>query len=350
VAQKADQLIEMMGRGAFREKLVGELSTGTRRIAELACGLTQEPGGPGRLEPVPTVPAVVRNKALAAGAHRWLEGLPGLIADLERDWDISVGPAFADATEAFVSAAVEADGTPVVLKLVVPRSQDAAAHEITALRLCGGEGCVGLLRDDAGRGALLLERLGSSLHDLSLPVAQRHEILCATAQRVWRPAPGAGLPTGEEKARWLGEWIAQAWVELDRPCTPAAIDQALACADRRARAHDPARAVLVHGDVHQWNALAAGEEGYRLVDPDGLWAEPEYDLGIIMREDPLELLDEGSAARARRLAALTGLDVTAIWEWGVVERVSTGLLGVKVGLQPVAGQMLETADRVAQGA
>ena len=32
----------------------------------------------------------------------------------------------------------------------------------------------------------------------------------------------------------------------------------------------------------------------------------------------------------------------------MVERVSTGLLGVKVGLQPVAGQMLEAADRVAR--
>jgi len=295
-----------------------------------------------------TVPAVVRNKALAAGAHRWLDGLPDLIADLERDWSISAGPAFAGATEAFVCAAVAADGTPAVLKLVVPRSDDAAQHEITALRLCGGEGCVELLREDAARGALLLERLGASLYDLGLPMAQRHEILCATAQRVWRATPGAGLTSGEEKARWLAEWIAEAWVELDRPCTRAAVDQALACAERRARAHDPARAVRGHGDVHQWNALAAGE-GYKLVDPDGLVAEPEYDLGIMMREDPLELLDEGSVARARRLAARTGLHATAIWEWGVVERVSTGLLGTKVGLQPVAGQMLRVADRVAQG-
>jgi streptomycin 6-kinase len=53
-------------------------------------------------------------------------------------------------------------------------------------------------------------------------------------------------------------------------------------------------------------------------------------------------------ARAVRLAALTGTDATAVWEWGVVERVSTGLLGVKVGLQPVAGHMLEAADRVAR--
>ena len=44
VVAKAEQLVEMMGLGAFREKLVGELSTGTRRIVELACVLAQEPG------------------------------------------------------------------------------------------------------------------------------------------------------------------------------------------------------------------------------------------------------------------------------------------------------------------
>ncbi len=76
-------------------------------------------------------------------------------------------------------------------------------------------------------------------------------------------------------------------------------------------------------------------------------AEPEYDLGIIMREDPIELLDGDPHERARWLAARTGLDATAIWEWGVVERVATGLLGVKIDLQPVADEMLAAADAVA---
>jgi ABC-type branched-subunit amino acid transport system ATPase component/ABC-type branched-subunit amino acid transport system permease subunit len=43
-SQKANDLVELMGLHAFREKLVGELSTGTRRIVELACVLGQEPG------------------------------------------------------------------------------------------------------------------------------------------------------------------------------------------------------------------------------------------------------------------------------------------------------------------
>lgn len=39
------------------------------------------------------VPAVVRAKALAAGAEGWLDALPDLVADLERDWGIRVGAA-----------------------------------------------------------------------------------------------------------------------------------------------------------------------------------------------------------------------------------------------------------------
>ena len=122
---------------------------------------------------------------------------------------------------------------------------------------------------------------------------------------------------------------------------------ALACAARRVAAHDDERAVLVHGDVHQWNALESGDGRFKLVDPDGLLAEPEYDLGVLMREDPRELLDGDPRERARRLARRYGLDAEAIWEWGAVERVSTGLLGVRIGLRPLADEMLATADRVA---
>lgn len=294
------------------------------------------------------VPAVVRNKALAVGAGTWLDDLPALVAGLERDWGVTVGRPFADATEAFVAQATLGDGTPAVLKLVVPQAGagDAAGNEITVLRLTRGEGCVRLLLDDPARGAMLLERLGRSMHELAIPVGRRLELLCATAARVWRPAPGSGLPSGAQKGRWLTELIIETWHELDRPCSERAVDHALAAAERRIAAHDDERAVLVHGDVHQWNALEANG-GFKLVDPDGLLAEAEYDLGILMREDPLDLLAGDPHERARWLAARSGLDATAIWEWGAIERVSTGLLCTKVDLQPVGRQMLEVADRVA---
>lgn len=288
----------------------------------------------------------MRAKAQAAGADRWLTDLPDLVATLAGDWQLTIGDVFQDGTEALVVAVSLPDETPAVLKLLVPRG-DAAAHEITVLTLAGGQGCAQLLRSDASVGALLIERLGPSLHDLGLPLAVRLEVLADAAARVWRPAPEAGLPTGAEKGRWLVEHITRSWDALDHPCSEQAVADALDCAARRIAAHDDERAVLVHGDVHEWNALQAGA-GFKLVDPDGLLAEAEYDLGVLMREDPVELLADGPMRRAQWLADRTGLDVTAIWEWGVIERVSTGLLCTQIGLEPVGRQMLHAADVVSR--
>ena len=85
--------------------------------------------------------------------------------------------------------------------------------------------------------------------------------------------------------------------------------------------------MLVHGDVQQWNALRAGD-GFKLVDPDGPLAA-----------DPL--------STARWMGRRYDLDATAIFEWAVIERVSTGLLATQIELQPVGRQMLELADRLA---
>ncbi len=151
---------------------------------------TQDGGADGRC------PRDGARKALAAGTARWFDDLPALVAGLERDWPIAVGRGSDNATEAFVAEAIIAGGAPVVLKLLVLRSDDAASNEITVLRFVDGVGCARLLRHDEARGALLLERLGRSLHGLALPIGRRHEILCSTASRVWRRAPDCGLPTG----------------------------------------------------------------------------------------------------------------------------------------------------------
>lgn len=288
----------------------------------------------------------MRGKAAAFGATEWLAGLPELIAGLERDWSITVGQCYQDSTEALVAEVTLADGSPAVLKLCVPRLGAAAQREITVLRLVNGAGCPRLLRYDLAREALLLERLGRPMSELGLPIETRHELLCSAAQRIWRPAAGCGLPTGAWKGQWLIDYITITWEALGRPCQERAVEHALACATRRIAAHDDDRAVLVHGDVHEWNALEA-DDGFKLVDPDGLLAEAEYDMGVLMREDPVELMQGDPHDRAHWLARRCGLDATAIWEWGVVERVSTGLVCTEIDLQPVGRQMLAAADRCA---
>jgi streptomycin 6-kinase len=292
------------------------------------------------------IPDVLRRHAAAANAEAWLDELPAVVHHLEQQWNITVGEPLWGATEAYVVEATSAGGQAVVLKLLLPSNSSAARHEITALRLADGEGCVALLRGDPELGALLLERLGPSLFEFGLPVTQRLEILCDTVTRMWRAAPESGLPTGADRARHRADFISATWDVLDRPCSEQAIDHALDCARRRETAHDEERAVLVHGDVHQLNALQAGVD-FKLIDPDGVLAEAECDLGILMRGDPIELLERDPRQRARWLASRTGLDATAIWEWGVIERVASGLHCEEIDLQPLGRQTLATVDAVA---
>lgn len=293
------------------------------------------------------LPTVVRGLARAAGADAWLAGLPDLLDRLRQEWSLTLGAPFGDATEAYVTAATLADGTPAVLKLPVQRPGGThAAEELTVLRLADGQGCVTLLRHDEASGAMLLERLGPSLSRLGVPVDDRHEILCRVARRLWRPAPGTALPTGADRGRDLIAYVEGAWDRLGRPCSAAAVEQALAAGARRIAAHDDERAVLVHGDVHQWNTLRAGDD-WKLVDPDGVLAEPGFDLGVIMREDPVELMTGDPRARSRRLAALTGSDETAIWEWGLLHRVQNGLLSLDIGPAANAAGFLAAANRIA---
>lgn len=290
----------------------------------------------------------VRKRAIAEGHTDWIDQLPDLVRALEREWSIEVGRAYDEGTEAFVAKVELIDGTPAVLKILVPRRGGAIDdHEATVLRFADGEGCPTLYRDDPSRGALLMEQLGPSMFALALPYEQRLPALCDAAATIWRPIPDSGLPTTAAKAAWLIEFVTTKWDALDRPCAERTIEHAIACGHQRLAADEPAQPLLLHGDVHQWNALQTGD-GFKLVDPDGLVGDAEYDLGVILREDPDEPLATDPLATARWMADRHGLDATAIWEWSVLERVSTGLVTTEIGLQRVGRQLLSLADRLAE--
>ncbi len=308
------------------------------------------------------LPDAVRRRAAAAGSIGWLDALPQLISDLCADWQLTLGQTYNDATEAYVADVTRADGSAAVLKVLLPSETQDASDEIAVLRLADGAGCAQLFAADEARGALLLERLGRPMAELDLSLVERRRHLADAAQRLWQKIPQQSFINGAEKGLWLKDMIEQQWQQLDQPCSRAVIDHALRCADRRIAAHHDFRAVLVHGDIHAWNALevldrAPGAPRFKLVDPDGLHAEAEYDLGVILREDPEELLqvaecngEAGALAAswqaARDMAAVTTCNPTAIWEWSVVERVSTGLVCCQIGVQPVGADMLAAAEAI----
>ncbi|MEU7043331.1 aminoglycoside phosphotransferase family protein [Streptomyces varsoviensis] len=302
---------------------------------------------------------VVRAKAQRLGrrGQEWLTGLPDLVAELEQRWSVTAGDPLDRATSAYVLRARTRDGRPAVLKLAVPDPGFPSA--LRTLRLADGQGYVRPLAHDAERHAVLLESLGAPLDESGLPVPRQLDILCATLRRAWRVPPPEAVPR-PDRAHALAALVERLWDGLGRPCAERVADHALECAARRAAAFDPARCVVVHGDPHPGNALRAtaprhgAETGFVFVDPDGFLDEPAYDLGVALRGWCAELTADDAAGRARgfcaRLAARTGVEAAAIWEWGFLERVTTGLYLLDHGAEGSARPYLETAELLAGAA
>ena len=291
------------------------------------------------------VPSTLRAARTAAGETAWLDALPALVDEMATRWSLSIGRAYDTfGMNALVVEATTAGGTAAVLKLAPPTEAEKLAHEATVLRLADGDGCARLLDADVDRRAMLLERLGPSMYELEVPRRERHELLLDAVQRLWRPVdPSVRLQPGSAYAQSVIERLPQVWEQSGRACSERVLADAIACAARRAAAHDDARAVLCHGDLHELNALQAEDGTFKLVDPEGVVAEREYDLGVIMRNAPG---DDDLHERADWLAAATGCDRTAIWEWGTAERVLSGLWCRVVDHQPHGDKQLADAERL----
>jgi streptomycin 6-kinase len=319
--------------------------------------------------PAVTVPErlALSARALGEAGEAWLAALPGLLADLEADWSVTVGTGLEGGNAAYVAEAVTSDGTPAVLKVPVPPVIDGFTpfeRQLAALQLAGGDPYAGLIRYDVPRRALLLERLGRPMASLGWPASRQAGALARTAARGWRQVPDDGrLPSGAEAARWLSGFISSAWEDLARPCPEAVVDLAVRCADAREAAFDPGRAVLVHGDVHAFNALqvpgpVGAGAGFRLVDAEGLISEPAHDLGVILVRgvpgwigdlaggDPQQVLVI-VARRCRHAGRLAGADPDAVWQWAFTELVSTGLFLLRLGQHGEAETFLAVAGKLA---
>ncbi len=304
------------------------------------------------------LPEAVRLRAESLGEEglAWLASLGATVEHLETAWSISVGKVLSGGSESLAAEARQADGTLAILKVGLPGSANLA-KEAQVYELAAGRGYAELIAHEPASNALLLERLGAPLASTGATTDEQIRHICATLHEAWIPLAGShGLMTGAEKSRWLVDFIVEAWDALDQPCDRRTVDRALTFAQAREDAFSADSAVLVHGDAHALNTLAVlGPDGaasgrYKFVDPDGLYAERACDLACPMRDWNEELLAGDTVALARRrcelLARLCSVDPEAIWQWGFVERVSTGLTLLQIGMQEEGVAYLAAADRL----
>ncbi|SRR5690606_1801270 len=252
----------------------------------------------------------------------WLEALPSLLETCARRWSLSLFPPF-DLSYNYVAPARREDGSDVVLKIGVPNPE--LDSEIEALRIYDGRGVARLLDSDKELGALLLERLrpGAMLVTVKDDEAAT-EIAAGVMKQLWQPLPAEhNFPTVEKWARGM-QRLRQEFNGGSGPFP----EKIVATAEGLFAELLPSSAppVLLHGDLHHYNILAAEREPWLALDPKGVAGEPAYEVGALLRNPTPQIAQEPELSRLllRRidqLAQILELDRRRLIGWAVAQAV-----------------------------
>lgn len=266
-----------------------------------------------------------------AEGQRWLDRLPTILAACEQRWNLTIGAPFSNLSFHYVTSAVDEHGEPVVVKACSPTGE--FEKESLAIRLFDGHGMARLLASDQDDEVMVLERLQpgtllKSVEDDEQAISGAVSVM----KQLWRPVPaGASFPTVQDWGKGFTR-LRQHYQGGHGPFPPKLLDEAEHLfAELSASMDDP---VLLHGDLHQENILAAQRHPWLAIDPKGLIGEPAYEIGALLRNPLPELLQMPHPGRvlARRVdqfAEELGLDRERIRGWGLAQAVLSVWWGVE---------------------
>ena len=253
----------------------------------------------------------------------FVDRLPRLVADVVEEWELRVDGVATHGFCALVLPVRTAADTPAMLKLSFP--DDESEHEHLALQHWQGDGAVKLLRADPHRYAMLLERLHRE--DLTvLGDLEACEITAGFYARLHRPA----LP----QLRTLSSYIARWSTDLKRmdhsaPIPRRLVEQALSLGADFVT--DPGtNGVIIHGDLHYENVLAADREPWLVIDPKPMSGDPHYEVAPLLWNRWEEVLASGNVRDAVRRRFHTVVDTALLDEdrardWVVVRMVHNAM-------------------------
>jgi streptomycin 6-kinase len=270
------------------------------------------------------IPDEFAHKMIAlAGAegHAWIDRLPSILAACEQRWGLTIGLPF-DLSFNYVAPAIRSDGTPVVVKAFLPNGETS---QVEALRLFDGHGMVRLLSWDPDDEVMLLERLRpGTLLSTEEDDEKVTSIAASVMRQIWRTVPpGHTFPTVSD---W-GKGFARLRQHYGGGCGPfpvALLEEAETLfSELNASIAEP---VLLHGDLHHENILAAEREPWLAIDPKGVVGEPAYETGALLRNQLSVVLkapqpDRVMARRVDQLSDELDIDRARVRGWGLAQAV-----------------------------
>lgn len=305
-------------------------------------------------------PDIVKNKVLSQGevGEKWLDDIGNIIALLEQKWDVKVNEVLSGGSEALVAEVTYDEHNKAIMKVAMPPSEGNSVFEqqITALQLVNGKGYAKLIDSDSDNRAMLVEKLGKPLNEFNYNSKYQMEIICGLLKETWVVVEDpSNLQSSQTLIEWFSNFIVNLWSKLNKPCDKSIIDKSLIFLEKRSKVAELKNGVLVHGDAHNGNILqveVSSEKRFKFIDPDGLIAEPAYDLGVLMREWVDELANnpvEIGYKRSIFLGELTDTEPMAIREWGYIQAVATGLLLMEIDEKYQGLQLLDIASEWCRG-
>jgi streptomycin 6-kinase len=228
-----------------------------------------------------TIIAVYGNSGI-----EWLRALPHLIGECVERFSICLESPFDSLSFNLVIPGRLADGTEAVLKLGVPGKE--LMTEADALRLYRGSGTVRLFDADPERGILLLERAIPGD-----PICEREDeesstIIAATImKRLWHEPPVVAI--FPSLADWYKgfERLRARFCGTTGPFPTEMVERAERFSSELLESSQVE--VILHGDLHHLNILAATREPWLVIDPKGVVGDPAFEPATFL----LNRLPEG---------------------------------------------------------
>ena len=279
-----------------------------------------------------------RAELLGQQGQQWLADLQAVVTQTLEDFGLTFIDTLPDGSESYLALTEGSDGIRCVVKVMMPNDHGMAA-ELAGLQAAKGRGYAKLIGADPKRGVLVIEELGAAVADSGLSIQQQLHHITQALKLSWQAdIDPSALVDGANKADWLYHHIQHTPSKIAGHVEKALIHRALDHIDLRRSQWRQDAFVLVHGDAHEHNTLAEGsseQASYKLIDPDGLFFEAAYDLGILLRNwiDAYQIAEPATALtqRATWLAEQTQVSRQAIVSWGFVEIVSTGIHLLELG-------------------